>query len=909
MNTPRPNPDELLAKIQRDSETIDRGLLKIFFGYAAGVGKTYAMLEQAHRAKAAGRDVVVGYVEPHSRPETQALTTGLEAIPPQLMEYRGVLLREFDVDAAVRRQAEIILVDELAHTNADGSRHAKRWQDVEELLAAGSDVWTTLNVQHIDSLNDVVGQVTGVVVRETVPDSVFEMATEIELVDVSPEDLLARLRAGKVYLPEQAQRAVASFFQKSNLNALRELSLRQVASRIHTQVESDRRERSAVHPWATAERLLVCVGPSPTTAKVIRTAKRMAVALDAPWMAVSVEIAGKPPSHTAKGQLAEHYRMAERLGAEVAILSGLDVADTILEFARSRNVTKILLGKTMQRGWTRRLRHTVVDDLLERSGRIDVYVIHGEEESERAPAIADQPRAINWVALAGATFSIALTALLAGILRQLHLADSPANTVMILLASVAYVSYRWGRGPAIWASVLAVTVFDYFFVPPRLTMAVSDAQYIVTFLVMLAIGLVISTLTSRLKAQVVSTQVRERRTIALYELGKQLSSLYGGVFLAAAAGKKIAELTGGEVAIYLQHAHAGLQIVFGQDTGIARHQVSAPAAEWVIGNDQPAGPGTNTLPNAVALFLPVSGSQQTLGAIAIRVAEPERLLDPDQRRLLEACASQLALALERDQLAIDAAEARVAAETEQVRSALLSSVSHDLRTPLATIAGASSSLLESNQLDAETQRQLLETLVDEANRLCRLLENILQMSRLDSGHVTANQQWQVLEEVVGSALRRVQNELSEREVSVDLPDDLPLVFMDGLLVEQVLVNLLENAARYTPTGTPIQIVATLEPKWLRLGVADQGPGLPQGDAERVFDKFYRGSLAGDTGRGSGLGLAICRAIAKVHGGTITAHNRPTGGAEFVLRLPLAANAPRVDLSKSFDVKHPTHDIE
>lgn len=895
MDSVRPNPDDLLAKLQREEVSTNRGVLKIFFGYAAGVGKTFAMLEQAQRAKAAGRDVVVGYVEPHSRPETQALVAGLELIPPQHLDYRGVSLREFDVDAAIRRHADLVVVDELAHTNAEGSRHAKRWQDVEELLAAGSDVWTTLNVQHIDSLNDVIGQVTGVAVRETIPDGIFESASEIELVDLSPDDLLERLRLGKIYIPEQAQRALRSFFQKSNLNALRELSLRQVARRVHSEVESNRREKSISQPWATAERLLVCVGPSPTTAKVIRTAKRMAAALDAPWIAVSVEVAGESLRGAGKSQLAEHFRIAERLGGEVVTLSGQDVAGTILEFARSRNVTKILIGKTQRRSWRRLLRRTVVDDLLDGSGRIDIYVIHGEEVSARVVTSTAAPRSINWWAMGGATLWIIATSAVAGCLRALHLSD--ANTVMLFLATVAFVAYRWGRGPSILASILAVTVFDFFFVPPTLTMAVTDAQYIVTFAVMLAIGVVISTLTSRLKAQVVSTQLRERRTLALYELGKQLSSLYGGVFLISAAGRKIAELAGGEVAVYLRRPSSPPQVVYGEDSAIARHSISIPAAEWVMNNDQLAGPGTNTLPNATALFLPLVGSQQTLGAVAVRTSDMEGLLEPDQRRLLEACVSQLALALERDQLAIDAAEARIQAESEQVRSALLSSVSHDLRTPLATIAGVSSSLLAGDRLDVEVRRQLLETLADEANRLCRLLENILQMSRLDSGSIAPNKQWHVLEEIIGSALARGKSELANHRIAVHISEDMPLVFVDGLLVEQILVNLLENAARYTPAGTQICVSAVTESGRLRLTVADGGPGLPVGAEERIFDKFYRGMVTtSDAGRGSGLGLAICRAIATVHGGTITASNRPTGGAEFVLRIPLAPNPPRVEIS-------------
>ncbi len=839
--------------------------------------------------------MVVGYIEPHTRLETQALVADLEVLPPISIDYRGVQLREFDVDAALKRRADLLLVDELAHTNAESSRHAKRWQDVEELLAAGIDVWTTLNVQHIDSLNDVIGQVTGIVVRETIPDGIFESADELELVDLPPDDLLARLRAGKVYIPEQAQRAIQSFFQKSNLNALRELALRQVARRIHSEVESDRRDKAVSQPWATAERLLVCVGPSPTTARVIRTAKRMAAALDAPWTAVSVEVAGATPGDSAKAQLAEHFRLAERLGGETLTLSGQDVPGTILDFARSRNVTKILIGKTKRTRWSRLLFGTVVDNLLENSGSIDVYVIHGERESPHGAVRFRAVRRTDWMAYGGAALLITVTSLTVATLRKLHVADTEANTVMLFLAAVAYVAYRLGRGPAVLASILAVSVFDFFFVPPSFTLAVVDAQYVVTFIVMLAIGLLISALTSRLKSQVVGTRLRERRTLALYELGKQLSSLYGSIFLVSAAGGKISELTGGEVAVYLRRPTGSSQLAYGENTSIAQHPVSAPAAEWVIEHDQIAGPGTNTLPNATALFLPLTGSQQILGAVAVRTTDLERLLEPDQRQLLEACANQLALALERDQLAIDAAEARIQAESEQVRSALLSSVSHDLRTPLATIAGVSSSLLEGSGLDEATRRQLLETMADEATRLCRLLENILQMSRLDAGHVTPNKQWHVLEEVVGSALQRTRRELEGHPVNVHLPADLPLVFVDGLLLEQVLVNLLENAARYTPAKALLSVTASTDAGWLRLTVADNGPGLLSGAEERIFEKFYRGSPAADAGRGSGLGLAICRAIARVHGGTITASNRPAGGAEFLLRLPLAENAPHVVL--------------
>ncbi len=891
----RPDPESLLAEARADAQSPRRGMLRIYFGYAAGVGKTYSMLQAAHQERSAGRDVVVGYVEPHSRPDTQSLVVGLEALPVQEVSYRGVTLREFDVDAALRRRPEILLVDELAHTNAEGCRHDKRWQDVEELRDSGINVWTTLNVQHIESLNDVIGQITGIVVRETIPDHVFDSADELELVDVTPEELLNRLKSGKVYLPDQAQRALQKFFQKGRLTALRELSFRQAARRLHRDVELVRSARSATQPWATVDRLLVCVGPSPTTARVIRTAKRMAAALDAPWVAVSVDVDGQPASSPVKQQISQHFRLAERLGAETLTLAGPAVTQAILDYARSHNVTKILIGKTHLPRWRRLLAGSLVDEFLEQSGGIDVYVIQGENEPGDLARTQAPRTSINVPLSLKAGLSIAAAAGLAFALRRLHLADAEANTVMIFLAGVAWSAFRFGRGPAVLASVLAVLVFDFFFVPPFHTFAVADTQYLVTFGVMLAMGLLISSLTSRLRAQVQSSRLREQRTAALYELGRRLSSVYGRSFLAGAAGTRLTELVAGEVAIYLRSPGGEPDVVFGQNSTIARHPSSLPAALWVMDHDQIAGASTNTLPSALALFVPITGSQRTLGAIGFRVADNARLQDPAERQLLEACASQLALALERDELAIDAAEARIEAETEAVRSSLLSSVSHDLKTPLAAIAGASSSLLEADSLDQSTRRQLLETVAEEARRLNRLLENLLQMSRLEAGVSDSGRQWHVLEEIVGSALHRASRDLANHEVRVFLPADLPLILVDGLLLEQVFVNLLENAARYTPRGTLITIAASMEPRMMRIVVSDHGPGLPPGAEERIFEKFYRAAGTSDGGRGSGLGLAICRAIIVAHGGRLTASTRPAAGAEFVIQLPLAADSPQISL--------------
>ncbi|WP_437193289.1 DUF4118 domain-containing protein [Planctomicrobium sp. SH527] len=891
----RPNPDQLLAQLQDAKSRETRGTLRIFFGYAAGVGKTYSMLQAARQARREGRDVIVGYVEPHERADTEALLEGFETLPLLEIPYRGVLLKEFDVDAALARHPDLILVDELAHTNAAGCRHEKRWQDVEEILEAGINVWTTLNVQHIESLNDVIGQITGVIVRETIPDGVFERADDLELIDITPEELLARLKAGKVYVSHQAERAIQSFFQKPNLTALRELSLRRAADRVHDDVEAGRHAKAAIQPWATVDRLLVCIGPSPTTARVIRTAKRMATALHASWIAVSVDLAGEESSRAVKQQIAQHFQLAERLGAETLTLAGQDVTETILDFARSRNVTKILIGKTKQPRWRRFLLGTVVDDLLEQSGEIDVYVIHGKEDIQPFSPVKSPDSHLNLSSFLKSSFAIMVAACLAAGLRLLQIADAEANTVMLFLAGVAWAAFRYGRGPAVLSSILAVLIFDFFFVPPLYTFATADSQYAVTFAVMLTIGLAISTLTSRLRAQIESARKRERRTSALFELGKQLSSLSGKIFLVNAAGSKLSEITSGEICIYLSCPSAPAELVFGGNSSIANHPVSLPTAQWVIDHEQIAGAGTNTLPNALAVFFPLIGSQRSLGAVGIRINEMQTLLEPDQRRFIEACANQLALSLERDQLAIDATEAHIQAETEQVRSSLLSSVSHDLKTPLAAIAGASSSLLQSSTYDEAVRRQLLETISEEANRLNRLLENILQMSKLDAGATTPNRQWHLLEEIVGSALRRTQQELKQHPVQLNLPDHLPLIFIDGLLLEQVFVNLLENSARYTPPGTGIHIAAVLEKDVIRINVSDNGPGIPAGAEEKIFNRFYRAFPMADSGRGSGLGLAICRAIVKAHGGTIIATNVPGGGAEFVIRLPLRKDAPQIQV--------------
>lgn len=906
MNNQRPNPDELLARLQAEEAGSRRGKLRIFFGYAAGVGKTYAMLEAAQRERTAGVDVVVGYVEPHGRVDTEALLQGLEAIPPREIPYRSVILREFDLDAALARHPRLILVDELAHTNAEGSTHAKRWQDVEDLLEAGIDVWTTLNVQHIESLNDVVAQITRVVVRETLPDAVLERADEIELIDLTPEELMLRLQAGKVYLPTQAERALKSFFQKSNLVALRELSLRQAAHRLHQDVEAARLVRADRDPWATTERLLVCVGPSPTSARIIRTAKRMAAAFAAEWLAVAVNTGNTGLTSAAQELTSRNLQLAEQLGAETHTLIGRNVAEVVLEYARSRNITKIIAGKTAQPWWKRLFFRTVVEELLEHSGEIDVYVITGEggevAPAQQPPQARPVPIPIKHYLATAAV--VAICALLGWAGHSLRLArgapGGEANIAMVFLAGVALVATRFGRGPAIMASIVSVLVFDFCFVPPYGTFAVSDTEYLITFGVMLGIGLLISTLAARQRAQLQASQEQEQRTARLFRMTRQLSELSGIDFLLQTAGRQLKEFFGGEIVVYLREPDGSLALRLGQNTSVAKNPTNAIVARWAADHDRMAGLNTDTLPNATALFVPLVGSQRTIGALGVRPDDLARFRDPEQRRLLETCASLTALSIERDQSVLTAQDAEVQMRAEQLRNALLSSVSHDLRTPLAAIAGIASNMREALLSRTNPREQeMLQTLVAQSHQLVRLVENLLDMAKLESGSTVLNRQWHVLEELVGSALARVRQELSSHIVKVQIPESFPLILVDGFLLEQAFVNLLENASRYTPAGTEIEISARSVGNRIEIHFADSGPGLPPGTHEKVFDKFFRATTAtADGRRGVGLGLAICQGIIQAHGGSITATNRPAGGADFMISLPCKQQSPQAAVERS-----------
>ncbi|KIA80634.1 DUF4118 domain-containing protein [Chromobacterium amazonense] len=883
MSDTRPDPDALLDELKREEEQANRGRLKIFFGSCAGVGKTFAMLAAARIKQQEGVKVLVGVVETHGRKETAAQLDGLEVLPPSQIEYKGRTLSEFDIDQALERQPQLILIDEFAHSNVPGSRHPKRWQDVEELLAAGIDVYTTLNVQHLESLNDVVGQITGIIVRETLPDHVFDMADEVSLVDLPPDELLSRLAAGKVYLPHQAERAVKNFFRKGNLLALRELALRRTADRVDAQMRAYRADQSIAPVWHARERLLVCVGPGPGTEKLIRSTKRLAANLDADWIAVYVEtpqLQRLPEEQRAR--ILKGLKLAQELGAETTVLGGSELAATLLAYARTRNVSKLVVGKSVRNPLVRLWQGSLVNELTRLSGDVDIYVVAHEledESSRRGKRVRsllfseDDEGKTRRGYLAASAICFATTAVNHLLVPYFAL----SNVIMVHLLAVVLIATRYGRGPGVLASFLSVAAFDFFFVPPRLSFAVSDTQYLLTFIVMLVVALIISQLTARFRFEATIATYRERRTRALYDLGRELAGALTASQIIETAVGRLEPLFRAKVMLFIPNSEDQLRAAtdYGStaDTGVA---------QWVFDNLQPAGLGTNTLPSNPALYVPLKAPMRTRGVIALLPEETIHAFLPEQQRLLETCAAQIALALERVHYVEVAQDAIVAMESERLRNSVLSVVSHDLRTPLTTMLGLAN-MLNSPNLPPEQQADISQSIQDEAMRMNKLVTNLLDMAKLQSG-VKLNKEWQLLDEVVGSAVRACEHSLRNHKLELQLSNDLPVLEYDAVLIERVLVNLLENAGKYTPAGSHIQLAARHEGDKVRISVSDDGPGLPANMEHKAFDKFSRGTPESTT-PGVGLGLAICRAIIENHGGTIDAGNLHPHGARFSFTLP------------------------
>jgi two-component system sensor histidine kinase KdpD len=885
MSQPRPDPDALLARMRREEQGAGRGRLKIFFGSSAGVGKTYAMLAAAGRLREEGLDVVAGIVETHGRSETAALLDGLEVLPRKEIAHKERILTEFDIDAALARRPGLILVDELAHTNAPGSRHPKRWQDIDELLSNGIDVFTTLNVQHLESLNDVVGGITGVKVLETVPDTFFDGADDVVLVDIPAEELLARLKAGKVYLPEQAERAAGNFFRKGNLMALRELALRRTADVVEGEVQEYRADKAIGGVWKTQPRLLCCIGPAPGSAQVVRSAARLSGELDAQWSAIYVETpALQRLSAERRERILRVVKLAQDLGARTAILTGGDVCQAIVDHARAGNFGTVVVG----RGPAKRLpwRRSMSDAIASAEDTLDVLEI-GRGAREAAPPIAARVAPADPSPKAGerrARYAWTLAACLAttGAAFLLHQVFDLANIVMVFLLTVVLVGAKWGRGPAVLAAVVNVIAFDFFFVPPRFSFAVTDAQYLLTFAVMLVVGLITGQLTAGVRFQARVAGHREDRARTLYEFSRDLSGLLTTAQVIEVAEDFMARTFRASVSVLVPDATE--RLTSPTQRGM-RNPVDLAAAQWTYDRSEPAGAGTDTLAANDFLFLPLKAPMRTRGVLAIRPERSRDLMIPEQMRQYDTFAALIAIALERVHYVDVARDALIKIESERLRNSLLAALSHDLRTPLAVLLGLAESMpLTQPPLSVE-QADLASSIAEEVRRLIALVNNLLDMAKIQSGEVRLHLEWHALEEVVGTALRPLQQALAGREVVVRIPADLPLVKMDAVLIERVLANLLENAAKYTPAGTHVTISAVAGDGELAVVVADDGPGLPAGREEVVFEKFARGEKESAT-PGVGLGLAICRAIVEAHHGTIYAEAHAGPGARFVFTLPL-----------------------
>ncbi len=885
----RPDPDRLLERVKAEEEREKRGRLRIFFGASAGVGKTYAMLEAARNMRASGTDVVVGYVEPHGRIETERLLEGLPHLPTLPVSYHGIVRQEFDLDAALARHPAILLVDELAHSNIVGGepapRHPKRWQDIEELLAAGISVWTTVNVQHLESLNDLVFQTTGVRQRETLPDHVFDEADDIELIDLPPDDLIARLRSGKVYVGSQAGTAVERFFRKQNLMALREIALRRVADR----VEAASRELPVDRTQARAarDRVLVAVGPDEQAEQLVRAGKRMADALDAEWTVVYVETPSLLRlSDAQRNRRIDVLRLAESLGAESVTLGGPSAADALLEYAQTRHATRVIVGTPKRRGWRAWLRPSTATELARRARDFDLVLIaaagRAPSAARASPGPAPAPAAIRWNRY---VWAVVLTAACTLMAWATYPHFELSNLVMIYLLGVTVAGLKLGRGPSALAALLSVAAYDFFFVPPRFSFAVSDAQYLVTFAAMVTIALVIATLTASVRQQTRVAGARERRTALLYAMSRELSVTRGINNMTRVAVRHVAEVFQCRATVLLPDLAGKLHYPAEPPLEVSFRGADLAVAQWVADHGRRAGLGSDTLPAARGLYVPLGDEQRTVGVLALLTENARRVLLPEQSHLLETFAGQIALALERAHLTEVAEQSSLAAERETLRNTLLASISHDLRTPLAVMAGAGSTLAQHGAtLDDATRTELARSIETTAHEMSELVSNVLDLVRLESGQVALRRDWQTLDDLVGSALSHYHERLAAHNIETRLPPDLPPVWVDGTLVVQLFGNLFDNVAKYTPPGTHVSVSAVPAGDFVQVSVEDDGPGLPAGDPARLFDKFQRGSDEGAV-VGVGLGLAIAQAIVRAHGGEIEAQRREGGGARFVFTLP------------------------
>jgi len=895
----RRDPDAIIERIRQEEERASRGRLRIYFGSSAGVGKTYAMLIAARALKSAGTDVVAGVIETHGRADTGAQMAGLEILPRRSFAVPGKpQLTEFDLDAALARKPALILVDELAHSNVAGSRHPKRWQDVDELLSMGIDVWTTLNVQHLESLNDVVGGITGVRVQETLPDTFFDRADEIVLVDTPADELLARLKAGKVYGEVQAERAAANFFRKGNLMALRELALRRTADRVEDDVQTYRSDRSIDRIWKTESAILCCIGPGGAE-HVVRSSALLAQQLAVSWHAVYVETPALQRLPEARRQrILAAVKLAEELGATTAVLPGGQVATAVIDYARENNLSKLVMGHNRASLW--RPAGTLAQQLGRLAADVDLIEIGvpGMRGGRPEPA-ADVTLQVVGRRLKPTGYIVALLACGVGTALVVPLTGvlAPANIVMLYLLAVVGVALGYGRGPAVFSALVNVLAFDFFLVPPTLSFAVTDLQYVLTFAVMLAVGLVVGQLTAGLRYQARIAMHRERRSHSLFEVARALSGELVVDQVVETASKAIEREFRARVRIYVLSEDDRLTLARGD---VDTQGLDPGTARWAFDHRQAAGLGTDTIPGSSWHYLPLNASMRTRGVLAFQPESPRLFAVPEQRRQLETFAALTAIALERVHYVDVAQKATVQIESERLRNSLLSALSHDLRTPLAGLTGLAESLRMTEPSLSAAQHEIAEELISSAIRMSAQVNNLLDMARFESGEFRLTSSWNSVEEMIGSAVRLSKRVLASRTLKTDVPADLPLVKCDAVLIERVLVNLLENAAKYTPPDAIVEIVAQSVGEEMRVTVVDNGPGIRPGSEQEIFNKFSRG-VRESAISGVGLGLAICKAIVEAHGGSISAANRGGRGAAFTFTLPISKEQPLAPEADEFEV--------
>ncbi|MDU2065758.1 MAG: sensor histidine kinase KdpD [Sporomusaceae bacterium] len=878
----RRDPEALLKKASKEK----RGKLTVFLGAAAGVGKTYAMLESAQERLREGTDIVIGWIETHGRQETEAMLSGLPRLEPQSIEYRGKILQEMNLDAILQRKPELVLVDELAHTNVPGSRHVRRFQDVEELLAAGIHVYTTLNIQHIESLNDIVEHITEVKIRETVPDSILENADQVQLIDIPPDDLLKRLKEGKIYLPGQAERALQNFFRPGNINALREMALRFTAHRVDQQLSEYMQDHAIEGPWPAGEKVLVCVSASPFSAHLIRVAKRMAAAMKSDWYALHIETAHNPTlGDQDRERLRQNLHLAEELGGKVISVSGRDMVETMLAFAHQENITHIVIGKPLKNRFWEWLRGgAVVDQLIRQSAGIQIHVIQGKKSLEYVPKVETlkKKQSFSWRYYSGGILMMFINTVFCWFMPQLDL----VNVAMLYLLPVLLSAAWWGRGPSYCTAACTVVVFDFLFVPPIFSFNVLDIRYIWTFIIFLCVAFIAGGQTEKLRNEARFAEQQERRIRVLYEFSREVAALVDLETIIRRLAATAAEALERGVIVFLPNAKGQLEIVSqaGLNETIENMSSETGVALWAFEHGQLAGRSTETLPSATFLYLPLRTRGRTLGVLGIHVVEKN--ITPEQRRLIDAWGAMAAIAIERVQLAAEEQKAALLAESERLSMALLNSISHELKTPLATILGSVSTLLDRTiSLSTEIQEELQNNIKSGAMRMERIINNLLDTARLESGTMKVKKDWCDIQDIIGAALQRLDENLQEREILIQLEPDIPLFRGDSVLLEQVLVNLVDNANKYSPLNEAIEIAATVDDKKLMVSVADGGKGIATEDLEHVFAKFYRGK-AQKSVAGTGLGLSICKGIIEAHGGEIWVVNRLDKGSRFVFTLSL-----------------------